>query len=105
MKWPRTALVVLLLGSNAFWILRSYEDSISITYLGERLDSTVQNFEHAVALANLNLIGVSSGEAKQLIGTSDPGLDLREIDECLYAGDICIKTDENGIVTSVGRHR
>jgi len=91
MKYWITALAILLLVTNGFWMYRTLDNGITLTYSDASLDLSNQMYRQSLALSNLNLVGATVEEAKALVGKDIHGLDLFEKEGCLYAGQICMQ--------------
>ena len=95
MRYWIVALIVLLVGSNAFWIYALVDDAVTCMYSDASHDLTDQMYRQSLALSNLNLIGATVDEAKEKIGKDIHGLDLFQKEGCLFAGQICLQIGAN----------
>jgi len=98
------ALVIALVVTNGFWIYRTFDNGVTLTYAQADIESGQKLYGEAVALANLNLIGRSIDEARKLIGMDVYGLEPFEKEGCLYAGGICVRFDADRTVVAIELH-
>ena len=98
MKYWIISLLALLLGSNAFWLYVFVDDSVTKMYSDASYDMAEQMHRQSLALSNLNLIGLSVGEAKEKIGEDIHGFEPFEKEGCLNVGQICLQIGENRTV-------
>lgn len=97
-----TLLVLALIGSNVFWLIKILDAGISYTYQGASLDSALETAKAAVAIANLDLIGLPKEQAferaKSLEGTFSV---FDKSDGCIYVSEVCILAGESGVIREV----
>ena len=71
------------------------DDAVTGMYADASYELTEQMYLQSLALANLNLIGMSVDEAKEKVGSDIDGFDPFEKEGCLYVGQICLQVDSN----------
>ena len=102
---PRTwivLLVVALLGSNLFWLIQTLDAGISYTYQEASLDTAENIAKAAVAVANLDLIGLPLDQAFERVQSLEATFSVFEkSDGCIYVSEVCIYANESGIVQGV----
>lgn len=86
-------LIVLLLGSNAYWIYNTIDFGLSYTYLEASAEHASKRAEQAIQVANLNLIGLDADEAQALLHSDAYDLETFEKEGCLWVGGICLRLD------------
>lgn len=94
-------LTALLVISNAYWVFVMIDTGITMTYREASFDLTEKTAEQAVRLANLNLIGMGADEALALIGKDVYDLEPFEKEGCLYAGQVCLRLDDNRVIVGI----
>jgi len=94
-------LTALLVISNAYWVFVMIDTGITMTYREASFELTEKKSEQAIRLANLNLIGMGADEALALIGTDVYDLEPFEKEGCLYAGQVCLRLDENRVIVKI----
>ncbi|CAA0091441.1 Uncharacterised protein [Halioglobus japonicus] len=98
-KWI-VLLALLLLGSNAYWLIHVIDGGISYTYLESDRDLAESSAIAVTALANLNLIGLSKDEALAKIESLEKETPFyKSVDSCIYLAQICVKIDSTGMVS------
>ena len=75
MKYLIATLIVLLLGTNGFWLYAFVDDAVTCMYSDASYDMTDQMYRQSLAIANLNLIGLTVDEAREKVGKDIHGLD------------------------------
>lgn len=93
---------MLLIGTNGFWIFALVDDAVTCMYSDASFDLTEKMYRQSVILANLELKGKSANEAVNLIGKDVYGLDPFIKDGCVYAGQVCVRINENNFVVGIG---
>ena len=88
-------LVILLLGTNTYWLYTAIDTGVTITYREASFDATAKGYEQVIRLANLNLLGMSADEAILKIGLDSYGSEPFEKEGCVYAAQVCVILDED----------
>ncbi|WP_260258651.1 hypothetical protein [Vibrio intestinalis] len=98
-------LIALLVLSNLFWLgtwfIKAIDIGVTQTYQQASYETTSQSLRQAIVLAKHDLIGK---DAKSVIKRIPRDVDDFEpfIKEgCLYYSQICVKLDENQVITDV----
>lgn len=98
--WIITLAIVLVLG-NAFWLYQTIDNGITMTYQGSSFELTKKMYEQTILLANMQIIGLGADEVMTKIGKDVYGLEPFEKEGCIIAGQVCIRLDENRVVTGI----
>lgn len=101
MKYWIIGLLILLLGSNAFWFSALLDNAVTCMYSDASLDMIDQMYRQSLALSNLNLVGLSLEEAKDKIGTDIHGLDPFVKEGCLNVGQICLQIGNDNTIEAI----
>lgn len=104
MKYWIIFLVVLLLGTNGFWVFVLIDDAVTCAYSDSSFELTEKMYRQSVVLANLELIGKTANEAVEIIGKDVYGLEPFIKEGCVYAGQVCVRLNENNIVEGIGEN-
>ncbi|MGI9341496.1 MAG: Imm58 family immunity protein [Gammaproteobacteria bacterium] len=97
------ALVLLLLGSNLFWIFHAIDDGVTVTYMEASLDSLRDSQSAAITLANLNLIGLPADVALEKIRARVDASPVFEkpSENCIVVSQVCVQLDDSGRVSEI----
>ena len=101
MRYWVVGLAIALIVSNGFWGYKFIDDAITRTYSAASYETTSSMLDQAIVLANLKLIGQSVDQAKARIGRDIRGFEPFQKEGCLYVEGICLKHDENDIITEI----
>ena len=88
-------LVVLLIGTNMYWLYTAIDTGVTMTYREASFDATEKGYEQAIRLANLDLLGMSADEAILRIGLDSYGSEPFEKEGCIYTAQVCVILDED----------
>ncbi len=101
MKILITFLFLALLISNSYWIYKSVDNAVTISYAADSINGTAKALEQAIRVANLNVIGMDAEEAFDLLNPDVDGLEPFEKRGCISAGQICLVLNDTRSVTGV----
>jgi len=96
-----TILLIALVTSNAYWMMLSLDSGITQTYQESSLELAHKMYEQTLRLANLELTGLGADEALTKIGKDVYGLDPFEKEGCIYAGNVCVRLNEDRKVVGI----
>lgn len=100
MKWIIAVLIVLLVGSNGFWLYRAIDQAITNSYREQelrQLDGTRRQLmavlpEMAVSLNKDQVVAIASRHTEQ---------EIYEKEGCTWVGWLGLKFNESGSLQSV----
>ena len=95
-------LAAILVASNLFWFGQAFNVGITLTTTQLELKETSRALDTALALANLNLIGLDATAARQKINNSlqsETAITLRN--NCIKVESICVRLDNTGTVIQI----
>ena len=102
-KLTQIALVVALVVSNAYWIYKTFDNAVTLTYVEASGESTEMDRQQTVVLANLNVVGRTVDDVIGLLGTDINGLKPFEKEGCLYYSQVCLQLNDQRVVVAVGK--
>ncbi len=95
-------LVIALLATNAFWIIQTFDAGISYTYQEASLDTASRKARAAIAISNLGILGLPKSQALEKLKRLEGDYSIFEkSDGCIYVSEICIYSDETGLIQGV----
>jgi len=73
------------------------DQGVTQTYTEASSETAQKQYEQAVVLSNLQLIGLSSEEAIEKFGKDVYGLDPFVKEGCIWAGEVCLLLEGNKV--------
>lgn len=101
-RWGAIVLLVLLIGSNAWWAYRTLDNGITQTYLNDSMEHSSRGFNQAVAILPLVARAASRDEIVSAARQASK-LDLPpfEMDGYVFVGELGLKFDTAGKLIGV----
>lgn len=93
-------LLLVLIGSNAYWFVAILDQGVTQAYTESSLEQAQKQYKQTAILSNLELNGLSSEEALRRIGKDVYGLEPFVKEGCIWAGQVCLRL-ENDQVTGI----